>query len=183
MSYFNKFPKTRFNKQSVVDISRRVKIVSRIRESVYDYARYTVKDGERPEDIAFYYYDDPTYAWLVLLANDIVDPYSQWVKEDNELNEYIMVKYENASGLTGREVLEWTKNTQISENIVFYRSAINPNIKLNSTTFDEFPNNEFRPVRIYDYEFELNEGKREILLVDKRYLTEINALIGDALSD
>lgn len=32
----------------------------------------------------------------------------------------------------------------------------------------------YTPVRIYDYEHQLNENKREILVVDNRYFTQIN---------
>ena len=183
MSYFEAFPKTKFNNETVLDITRRAKIVTRIRDLVYDYATYTVKDGERPEDIAYLYYDDATYAWLVLLANDIVDPFSDWAKSQEELDEYIKLKYEAQSGETGRAVLEWAQNETITENIVHYESKFNSNIKLNVATHTEFPNAEFRAVRVYDYEVAQNEAKRQITLVDRRYLTRIEQLVKEALSE
>lgn len=183
MSYFTKFPKTTFNGETVLDITRRAKIITSIRGLVYDYVRYTVKEGERPEDIAYFYYDDPQYAWLVLLSNNIVDPYSDWAKSEEDLNEYIKVKYAVQSGETGDSVLAWSKNETIDENIVYCASRFNDNIRINALTYNEAPTSEFQPVRVYDYEVQQNENKREVLLVDRRYLARIDELVTEALGE
>ena len=56
-----------------------------IRSTAFDYTNYTLDEGDKPESVAYYYYDNPEYAWLVLMANDIVDPYTQWYKTTEEL--------------------------------------------------------------------------------------------------
>ena len=43
---------------------------------------------------AYYYYNDPEMAWLVLSINDIVDPYTQWPKDQRSLDNYIIKQYE-----------------------------------------------------------------------------------------
>ena len=35
---------------------------------------YTIKEGDRPDTIAYLYYGDSGYDWLVYFSNNIVDP-------------------------------------------------------------------------------------------------------------
>ena len=173
MSYFREFPTVIINNQEVLDITRKVKLTSMIRSTAFDYTNYTLDEGDKPESIAYYYYDNPEYAWLVLMANDIVDPYTQWYKTTEELESYIKVQYETQSGTTGDAVLDWTKSTGIASNIVHYKSLYDSNIRINRASYVAAPTAEFYPVRIYDHEVELNEGRRTIRLLNKSYLSFI----------
>jgi hypothetical protein len=174
MSYFREFPTVVINNQEVLDITRKVKLISDFKLSALDYSDYTLDEGDKPEDIAYYYYDNPEYAWLVLLANDIVDPYTQWYKSNLELEAYIKVQYETASDTTGDDVLIWSKNAGLAGNIVHYRSIYDPNVRINRPTYIANPTGEFYAVRVYDYEMELNEGRRTIQLLNRSYLPMIN---------
>jgi hypothetical protein len=173
MSYFKEFPTVIIDNQEVLDITRKVKLTSMLKASALDYSNYTLAEGDKPESVAYYYYDNPEYAWLVLMANDIVDPYTQWYKTNEELEAYIKVQYESLSGTTGDAVLDWTKNTTIAGNIVHYKSVYDPNIQINRATYVSAPSGEFYAVRIYDHEVELNEGRRTIQLLNKSYLAFI----------
>ena len=133
--YFSEFPTTTFGGQVVLDITRKAQLKRLVKSSALAYMNYTVQDGERPEDVAFYYYDDPAFAWLVLLSNDIVDPYTEWPKTDRDLNEMIKVKYASQANATGEAVVEWTKNGTIGANVIHYQSLIDPEIKLNRASF------------------------------------------------
>ena len=55
----------------------------------------TVKDGEKPEDIATRLYGNPFYNWTILVINDVTDYYKQWPKSVVQLQEYINTKYTN----------------------------------------------------------------------------------------
>ena len=170
MSYFKEFPKVVINKQEVLDITRKVSLSSALKFTSLDYSNYSLQDGDTPEMIAHYYYDDVELAWLVLLSNDIVDPYTQWYKTQEHLEEYIKVQYETKSGTTGDAVLEWTKKPTIASNIVRYQSKLTPEIQINYATYIANPTAEFEVVRIYDEEYNLNESRRTIKLVNKSYL-------------
>ena len=185
MSYFNRFPTTVFLGEEVTDITRKAQLSKISKDSALSYMSYTVKEGERPEDIAYYYYDSVNYAWLVLASNDIVDPYTQWPKGLNAFERYIMTEYEKASGTTGQGVIEWSQNATLGANIVHYESISNPNIKLNRASYlasDENEKAEYAPVRVYDYEFQLNESRREIVLVNKSYLEDIDSQLKEELN-
>ena len=174
MTYFREFPTVVINNQEVLDITRKVKLTSDFKLSAMDYSNYTLDEGDKPEDVAYYYYDNPEYAWLVLLSNDIVDPYSQWYKSNEELELYIKSQYETESGTTGDDVLVWARNAALASNIVHYQSIYDSNIKSNRATYRANPTTEFYAVRVYDYEVELNEGKRTIQLLNKSYLSLID---------
>jgi len=92
-SFFTHFPKVIHNNTVSADISRRVKILEKLKGSPYLYQPYTVKSNETPEEIAFYYYDDASLSWLVLLANNIIDVGAQWPKTTEQFENYITNKY------------------------------------------------------------------------------------------
>ena len=84
MTYFNQFPLMAYdvkgdkNYKLVTEIIKRVKIRSAIKDGLVIFDKYDVKYGERPEDIAFKYYDDAELHWVVLLTNNITDRYYEW---------------------------------------------------------------------------------------------------------
>ena len=188
MSYFSKFPLTmRKDGKMVVDITRKAKL--KVSNTATAYLPYTVKERERPEDVAYYYYDDPELAWLVLSVNDIIDPYTQWPKDQDSLNSYIIKQYESESGTTGRAVLNWSKNASITTNIKWYQSKYNNDVRISHKTYSASPQpdpafnaNEWEPIRIYDYEFQLNEERRQIALFNRAHLGEISNLLEKKLN-
>lgn len=208
--YFSHFPTSKFNGVELLDITRRFDLSAVARESALTYMNYTVQEGERPEDVAYYYYDDPSYAWLVLLSNNIIDPYTHWPKSQDEFDKYLIDEYKTKSGRTGQEVIEWTKDRTIGTNIVEYRFKEDPSIITNRSSIVEKPfvldnvynsdayqdtieanpdvslfdfRNGWYPVRIFDYEFQLNEARREIQLLNKSLLPQIKEQIETILND
>lgn len=59
--------------------------------------KYSVKDGEKPEDIAFKLYNDPEKHWIILLANEVMDPQYDWVLSQNQFKDFINKKYCSAN--------------------------------------------------------------------------------------
>lgn len=176
--YFNSFPLTKFNNINIIDITRKLELDKAFEKDALAYMNYTVEEGEKPEDVAYYYYDDPSYAWLVLLSNNIVDPYTHWPKDFKSFEEYLKVQYASEADAQGQAVIEWTKNATIGSNIVHYESLKDPNIRLNRASYLNATDNEraeFFPVRVYDYEFALNEERRQIVLVNKALLPSLKA--------
>ena len=91
--YFKSFPTTTWDKKEVVDISRRATILNKVKGDPYGFVPYTVQDGDTIEMIAYHYYGDAELSWLILLANDIIDPYEDFFKEKAQLDQYIINKY------------------------------------------------------------------------------------------
>ena len=79
----------------VKNIWRRAEILTEYKSQVTIFNEITVQDGERPEDVATAFYNNPFYNWTVLIANDVVDVYSQWPRSITQLQDFINQKYDN----------------------------------------------------------------------------------------
>jgi hypothetical protein len=74
------------------NVLRRVGFTDRINERAA-FIEYDIKDGERPEHIANRIYGNPQYHWIILLANNIIDPYHGWYKPQTVMENYIQRVY------------------------------------------------------------------------------------------
>ena len=130
MSYFKKFPKMIFdmkndgNYKLLPDILRRVKQRNAIKDGQFVFDNYDVKDGEKPEDIAYKWFGDAELHWVILMTNDITDRYYEWPMNTQTFNDYMVDKYQAQSGRIGEDVLDWTKDETIDENIIYYVKTV-----------------------------------------------------------
>ena len=120
MKYFEKFPIIEYEGRRVRDISRRSNFVRAVSNNPYLYYPYTVSEGERAEDIAQFYYGSVDYVWLVYMANNIIDPYHEWPMDPKTFNDYLVAKYEEQSGEIGEDVIDWTRDPNNDDNIIYY---------------------------------------------------------------
>ena len=81
------------NYKLLPDTLRRVKLRSGIRSGAFLFDNYDVKDGERPEDIAFKWFGDAEYLWVILMTNNITDRYYQWPLTQVQFQEHLKDKY------------------------------------------------------------------------------------------
>jgi hypothetical protein len=181
MNYFKFFPTVTYNGKSVVNITRRTAIQQQLYSSPISFLSYSIKDGEKPEDIALYYYDDMGKTWLVFMANNIIDPVSQWPLSNSDFEKMIIKKYtEQAQAVNpayvGNGVINWTQNASLTSNILWYQNAENNRISKDTYLLNAdlglITAGDWYPVRIYDYELELNENKRNIFLFNRAYASQ-----------
>ena len=140
------------------NILRRVKLRSGIRSGSFLFDNYDVADGERPEDIAFKYYGDPEYHWVILMTNNITDRYYQWPLTQPQFQEYIKDKY----GAGNEDAVHHYEITQTS----------GPTSSRDYSHMVECNSDETNPSIISnrDYEQRKQDEYRQIRLLDKRYL-------------
>jgi hypothetical protein len=122
--YFENFPIVDYNGKKVRDITRRNNFLKSVSTNPMLYMPYTVKQNERAEDIAQFYYGSVDYVWLVYMANQIIDPYYEWPMDEETFNKYLIAKYQEASGETGDDVVDWTKEEGNDENVVYYYKEV-----------------------------------------------------------
>ena len=91
--YFENFTKMMYANTLATNIFSRVKIEDSISKDTSLYYPYEVQEGERPDNIAANYYDDPKLDWLVYFSNKMIDPYFEWPLPVNDFNQYIINKY------------------------------------------------------------------------------------------
>ena len=101
MTYFSKFPKTVYTLdeyqtgQVVPDILRRVKFLFELSQNYTYYDEFDIRDLDTPEILADLYYNDPKLHWVILLANEIIDPRFSWPLDTYNLKKYCEGKYNN----------------------------------------------------------------------------------------
>jgi len=94
-NYFNKFPNTIYNDKECVDITKRVSIGNSQTRKTNLFYSYDIQNNLRLDQIAQYYYKDPTYDWLIMLQNGIIDPYYGWYLSEQDFDSFILEKYDS----------------------------------------------------------------------------------------
>jgi hypothetical protein len=164
MSYFSKFPLMAYdmkgdqNYKLLPDILRRVKLRTGIRTGSFLFDNYDVKDGERPEDIAFKLYGDAEYHWVVLMSNNITDRYYQWPLSQPQFQEHLADKY----GAGNEDDVHHYEKTQDS----------GPTSSRDSSHLVECNSDDGDPAIISNrqYEQRKQDEYRQIRLLDPRYI-------------
>jgi hypothetical protein len=98
MKYFETLPKISSidysgNKILLTNLMVRSEIVPSLLKNPLLFYSYNVKDSDSPEIIASKYYEDPYRYWIVLFANQIIDPQWDWPMNSNLFTTYIQNKY------------------------------------------------------------------------------------------
>jgi len=173
MSYFSKFPLMAYdvkgnNKYKLLpNILKRVKLRSGLRSGVFLFDTYDVKDGEKPEDVAFKWFGDARYHWIILMTNNITDRYYQWPLTQPQFQEHLTDKYGAGSEDAVHHYEKTTDSGRTSSN--------GPNDYSHLVECNEDDEN---PAIISNrqYEQRKQDGYRQINLLDRRYL---NAFVSE----
>ena len=148
----------------VKNIWRRAEILTEFKSQITIFNEITVQDGERPEDVATAFYNNPFYNWTVLIANDVVDVYSQWPRSITQLQDFINQKYDNPQATKHHVTTEVkdAKNNIIVEAGKVVASNYQVSYYNGTTTVTATP---VVSVSYEQYEFEENAKKSRIQLI------------------
>lgn len=101
-SYFDKLPKIQYDiNRSLIapkyvtstNIFFRIRYIQEVLNNINSYFVAEVEDNETPEIIAEKAYGDAGAAWMITIANQIIDPQWEWPLSYNEFQKYIVNKY------------------------------------------------------------------------------------------
>jgi hypothetical protein len=159
--YFKALPKMFYpygdTKTVVPDIFRRVHLDKYFQNRLH-LQEYYISDQESPEIVADKFYGSSKYHWLVIIANNIVDVKREWPLSNNSLVAYCDDKY----GEDNRTDVHHYVMTENKTVIVDWDATL-------------VANGTYQAVTNLDYETDLNDGKRQILLLHKQFLRDITA--------
>ena len=182
--YFSTFPKIRYFGVLATNITLRSAFISKLKEYSSVYYPFVIEDGDTPDNIAAKYYGDSNFDWLVYMANNIIDPYTQWPKTSIEFDAYIAKKYGSIDQAKS-QIAFYRKYPEVSyvnnEGINF--EMTNPglatygsvktydDVRITPESYDAIDINNpdkdsWYPVDVYTNELEENEAKRNIILID-----------------
>ena len=169
MGYFDRFPLMTYDIKNnnvyklLPDILRRVKLRSSIRSSMFLFDNYDVVDGDKPEDVAFKFYGDSEFHWVILMTNNITDRYYEWPMTQPQFQNFIEDKY----GLANIDAIHHYEITQTSGPT----SSNGPN---DYSHLVECNSDEEGAVSVSNrgYEQRLQDKYRSIRLLDRKYLNQ-----------
>lgn len=201
MLYFQSFPKIFYSLNGgppivVTNITKRVRVRDVVKNNGFVYYTYQVQDTDTPEIIAHKYYGDPNRYWIILLTNDIIDPYYDWVLPYPVFQKYIVKKYGTIAAaqvaidhyekiITKTDSSTNTTTTQVFQIDLDTYTALPTtsttvvNLTTGGTVTIVTTKNS---VTSYDQEVADNEKKRTIKLIDKQFVSQIEAELKALLS-
>ena len=142
---------------------------------LYNFYDYTLQDGERLDQLADMYYGDSKYVWVIILANDMIDPQFEIPRPYNEFRKYVINKYGSWENVVN--------GTHHYERISIYKDTdtkvadLNPSIIISEDQYNSLLPQERKEVKNLEYEENLNENKRNIKLLDSGQLSLIIELV------
>ena len=161
--YFSKFPlmvydmKGNKNFKLLPDILRRVKLRAGLASSRFVFDKYNVKDNENPEDVAFKYYGDAEYHWVVLMVNNITDRYYQWPMTQPDFEEFLADKYGagNEDSVHHYELAQTSGKTTSSDesHMLEVNSDTSGATTITNRQFEERVQNDIRQIRLLDNKY------------------------------
>jgi hypothetical protein len=187
MNYFQTLPKLivrdKQTSQIVTNLLTRVNIISTLLQDPLIFYAYDIQDSDTPEIIAHKYYGDVNRFWMVLFANQILDPQWDWPLTGPVFDSYVNGKYtiqelslphhyekiitnttipDGSVSLETITISEEDYNDLLESSKTYSTVTGNVNIQISKNAVDN-----------YTYELNLNESKRKIKLINKTYASKL----------
>jgi len=195
MTYFDQLPNMFYDLSGISpanpiitkNILARAKIRETLKNASLIYYTYNIKDTDTPEIIADKYYGNPNRHWIVLIANNIVDPQYDWPMPYRIFDNFIVNKY---GSLSSAKTTVHHYNKIITKVDSFTGFITETKYEIDADTYASLPattNEVFNltgggtvtitttkeAITQYSYEDSLNESKRVIKIIDKVYASQI----------
>ena len=160
--------------QTVTNIMKRPQFKPAVIAEITDYYPYRVKDGYRPDMVSNEVYGTPSYAYLILMFNDIYDPVFDWPLGLVQFDSYITSKYGSMdSAITTVKhyyqiIRAESPKTGISERV--------PEVKyiIDAAAYALLADDDRTTISQYDWEFELNDEKTELQMINAGLIQDVD---------
>ena len=146
------------------------------------FEKYQIQGNDRPDNVAEKFYGEPTFDWVVLLANNIINIQSEWPLLQNDLDSYLVEKYDNYDVLYNGIHHYETSLVKNSQGVTIVPAGLEVSSQYSVSYYDYFIDSQIEtgniatPITNYDYEIKLEDAKRNIFLLKPRYL---NIVVND----
>jgi hypothetical protein len=198
MQYFNTLPKiikrdAKGNSLLMTNLMARSSVIPSILNNASVFYQYDIQDGDTPESIAYKYYGESYRYWIVLFANEIIDPQWQWPMNNDVFAKYLENKYPSINTYSTihhyEKILtqfDISTNTTTTETVVIdedtYNSLVIGTHNYNLPTGIVTVNITKNAINIYNYELGLNEANRTISLLNSNFVGEIESQFQSLMS-
>lgn len=168
---YRNYPIIEFNNEYIRDITRRISISDLAKENQNSiYFLHEIKTWKRIEDIAYDFYGSCDYYWLIMIANNIVDPFNDWLYKEEDLQDYIYKTYGKWEEQGGKKIWVSTAGDvhhyEDKERGIVMKKAFSGG----------------KAVSNYEYEVSRNEQKRIIKVIYPSLVSDIVNSVNDLFS-
>ena len=176
--YVSRLPDARISDYiPVKNLFMRGKLREDIIEQTAIFTKYKVRGNDRPDNVAQELYGDPNLDWVVLASNNILNVYDEWPMTQVNFENYLLDKYGTFTEINAIHHYETTEVKNKSGAVVV-TAGLEVDSNFSVTYFDaavegydtKYP---VTSVTNYDYETKIEEAKRNISLLKRRYLPVI----------
>mgnify|MGYP000194557581 FL=1 len=184
--YFRYFPTTQHDLTNIgqqvtlTNILRRFKFRSVLQSRVDSFYTYTVQSQDRPDTIAEKYYGRADYAWIILHFNNIMDPLFDFPLNDQALDDMVKKKYGSIAAAKAT-VKEYRQILQEAQTLYDGTHIPKKTVVVDETTYNTLDPLKRETLDTYEWEVEQNDKKRDIKILDKKYLSILRDEIEDIL--
>ena len=129
--------------------------------------KYDVKEGEKPEDVAFKWFGDPELHWVILMTNNVTDRYYGWPMNQVQFAEFLTDKYGagNEDAIHHYELQKIVVVQQVKDRVITHTRLKSIQIQIMPLAY-----------QIESMKKEIQDKKRQIQLLDK-------SLLGDFIAE
>jgi hypothetical protein len=198
MKYFDTLPKIiQYDNKGIgrvfTNLLARASVIPELLKNPAIYYRYDIQESDTPEIIAHKYYGDSYRYWIVLLANEILDPQWEWPMSGQVFENYITTKYTDFNAYSTIHHYEKTltqfdfgTNTTTTNTVEIdedtYISLEETTKTFSLPTGDVSVTVSKTAVNYYDYEEKLNESKRNINILNSNYVNQLETELQKLMS-
>jgi hypothetical protein len=170
--------------QIVRDILFRTAFIRDALDKKTAYTEYVIRDGDTPDILANKIYGDSEAHWIILYANEILDPQFDWPMTTTVFNKYIADKYRSMAEddlnttLEDYQVIAWTQDLTNDASVHHYEKVIKQeNLTARVTTETRFVINKTKLTNnALDVPHDYYEGPGHV--ADEQDVTPINLSVG-----
>jgi hypothetical protein len=175
-NFFSYFPTMLYEQNGqnieVTDITKRFIYIDYLRSISAIYYDYIVEEGDRPDIIADKLYGDSNLDWLIMLVNQVFDADFDFYMSYEKFMPYLVAKYGSVENATQTiHHYEWIINEASMDQYgtEVYEKVVNVDLTFYNTLVADTR----REVSCYDYEKNLNEERKIIILPRPSYIPQI----------
>jgi hypothetical protein len=154
----------------------------KLREDIFQdasvFTKYKIKGDDRPDNVAYEVFGDANLDWLVLTCNNIINVYNEWPMTQFNFENYLLEKYGTYENINATHHYETTevKNTT---GVVIVPAGLEVDSNYSITFYDDrlegmtTVNSPVQEVTNYLYEQRLQDDRRNIFLLKRRFLNVV----------
>ena len=160
----------------VKNLFKKGKLRDDIFQNLAIFEKYQIKGDDRPDNVAYEFYQDSTLDWIVLLSNNIINIQTEWPLPQTDFDAFLLNKYDDYDTLYNGIHHYETEEVKNSRGVTIVPAGLTVQSPYPINFFDDstyrqiFNANIAVPVTNYEYEERIENEKRNIFLLKPRYL-------------